>query len=161
MWLQYMTCALPSWIIACPLSVSIQLSFHSLLFFVLSLCQNSSWRCLLKKTLLITYQNYTKLSFWHVLPHSLPISLLPASSFRCFWKQFIPSFLLLLSYSFILAKPVGEPPSSLSLSILVSKRPGGISDSLTDCPRLHLKAGWLNFSFTFLQLSSNQYLLKL
>lgn len=75
--------------------------------------------------------------FRHVLPHSL--SLVSAS-------VFIPlasgNSFLLPPYSFTLAKPVGKPPSPLSLSILmVSKRPRGISDSLTDCPQLHPKLG--------------------
>lgn len=59
------------------------------------------------------------------------------------------------------AKPVDEPHSSLSLSICtVSKSLRGISDSLANCPLLHLKAGWPNFSSTLLQLSPNQHLLK-
>ena len=117
----------------------------------------------LTKTLL-SLTRTTQTLFWHVLPLSLspslspslslslrlPSSPLPPSSFHCFWEQFILPYLL-LSYSFILAKPVSEPPSSLSLSILlVSKSPRGISDSLADLPLLLLKAGWLNFSFTFL-----------
>lgn len=164
MWLKYMTCALPCWITGRPLSVSIRLSFHSLLLFLLCLCQSSMpfRRCLLKLFLSLTRTTQTLL--WHVLP--LPPSCLLFFFFfwcHCFWEQFTLPYLL-LSYSFILAKPVGEPPSSLSLSILlVSKSPRGISDSLADLPLLHLKAGWLNFSFTFLQLSSNQlcrYLLK-
>ena len=132
----------------CPLSLSIQLSFHAL-----RQVSMPFRRCLLK----LSYHlpELPKLSFDMCclslsLSLSLPSSPLPPSSFHCFWEQFILPYLL-LSYSFILAKPVSEPPSSLSLSILlVSKSPRGISDSLADLPLLLLKAGWLNFSFTFL-----------
>lgn len=157
--LKYMTCALPCWIMGCPLSVSIQLSFHSLLCFCTSLSVLCALQALITKTLLTLFITYrtTQTLFWHVLPLSLSSSsLLPPSSFHCFWEQFTLPYLL-LSYSFILAKPVGEPPSSLSLAfLLVSKSPRGISDSLADLPLLHRKAGWLNFSITSPQLSSDR-----
>lgn len=129
------TCALPCWTIASPMSVSLQLSFHSLLLFVLSLCQKSSWCSPLKLFLSLTR---TVPSSLLTCPASLAQSrFCPRLHSACFWKQFSSP-----PYSFTLARPVGKPPSSRSLSILmVSKRPRGISDSLTDCPRLHLKPG--------------------
>lgn len=163
-WQSGTVCDLSTWHVPCPAesqvalcpSPSDSLSTLSFSFFCLRQSSLPFRRCLLKLFLSLTRTTQTLL--WHVLPLPLshPHSCLLFFLFHCFWEQFTLLYLL-LSYSFILAKPVGEPPSSLSLSILlVSRSPRGISDLLADLPLLHLRAGWLNFSFTFLQLSSNQ-----
>lgn len=98
--------------------------------------------------------------FWHVLPHSLSVS----TSTTFFISLLLETVYSPLPPPLLLIHPLrsqsmSHPPPCLSIRT-VSKSLRGISDSLANCPLLHLKAGWLNFSCTFLQLSSNQYLLK-
>lgn len=113
-------------------------------------------QALLTKTLLITYQNYTNSLL--TCPASL-ILLTPASIFISLllgtvYSSLPPPF---LTHSSLQSLSVSHPPLCLSPSfLLVSRSPRGISDSLADLPLLHLKSGWLNFSFTFLQLASSQ-----
>lgn len=82
-----MTCALPCWIMRCPLSVFIQLFFHSLLLFLLYPCQSFMplRHCSLKLSLSRT--RTTQTLFWHVLSLSLSLvlsSFFSASSFIFF-----------------------------------------------------------------------------
>lgn len=149
-----MTCALPCWTIASPLSVSLQLSFHSLLLFVLSLCQKSLW-C-------------SPLKFFLSLTRTVPSSLLtcPASLAQsrfclrlhsaCFWKQFSSPPLLI------------HPCKACWKATLpsVSLHPHGFQKTqrhqwLTYWLSSTKSKAWLNFSLTFRQLSPNQYLCKL
>lgn len=129
-----MTRALPCWIIGCPLSVSVQLSFHSLPS-LLSLCQSimSFRRCLLKLSLSHTRTTQTLLQ--RALPLSLSLfSLVLPSSFHRFWEQFTllhPPPLLLI-----------HPPKACrraTLLLSVSLHPPGFRKSPQ---RLEWFTGW-------------------
>lgn len=118
-------------------------------------------QALLTKTLLITYQNYPK----SLLTCPASPSQTPRSCLRLHFIAFGNSLLFptscSLTHSSLQSLSASHPPLCLSASfLLVSKSLRGISDSLADLPLLHLKSGWLNFSFTFLQLSSSQSYLK-
>lgn len=133
----------------CPLPISIQI-------YLLLLVLSEDLPALLANTPLITYQD--SLLTCHA---RLPLSLTAATF----------CFLLLmetadsshtsssLTHSSLPSLSVSPPPLCLFPSSCFLKSPRGI-ESLTDCPLLHLKVGWLSFFFTFLQLSSSSYIEK-
>lgn len=101
----------------------------------------------LAKTLHIIYQNDTKVSFDVSCPSPSP----PPSSFHCIWKQFI----ILKPPPLLLIHPCKAGRATL-LSVSLRRRafkksPRGVTESLTDCLLLCLKASQLSFDISLCQ----------
>ena len=122
LWFKYMTCALPCWIMGCPLSLSIQLSFHAL-----RQVSMPFRRCLLK----LSYHlpELPKVSFdMCCLSLSLSLSLSPPHPclllhFIAFGNSLFSPTSSSLTHSSLQSLSASHPPLCLSPSSWFPKAP--------------------------------------
>lgn len=137
MWLVHMTCGLSCWVITLPVTIQISVHSHS----------SENFPEPLAKTLHIIYQNNAKVSF----DVSCPSPSQAPSSFHCIWKQFI----ILKPPPLLLIHPCKARRATI-LSVPLRhhcflKSPQGVTESLTGCPLLRLKASRLSCDISLCQ----------